>query len=72
MEIVREQLYRYRLESLKETVEYSNLIREHEEILQALREKDAAAGKTAVGKHITRQCKVILKNLNNKKAEEKK
>ena len=72
MEIVREQLYRYRLESLKETLEYSNLIREHEEILQALREKDAAAGKTAVGKHITRQCKVILKNLNNKKTEEKK
>ena len=67
MEIVREQLYRYRLESLKEPAEYPNLVREHEEILQALRERDPEKGKEAVKRHISRQCRVILHNLKNKK-----
>ena len=52
---IREQLYRYRVEYLKDSKNYPNLIEEHERILMALKNRDMAGVCIAMHEHISNQ-----------------
>lgn len=60
---LREQMYRYRLEYIKDSEKRQTLISEHEEILKALRGRQAEEAKRAVRGHIDNQEITVLKNL---------
>ena len=57
---LRSQIYRYRLENLKNPKSHPDLIREHQVILQSLKEGDEDRGEEAVRTHIRRQKESIL------------
>ena len=63
---LREQMYRYRVEYLKNEEVYSQLLREHEEIIQHIskREKDKAA--RIVCKHIDNQVDTVMDVIRTK------
>ena len=63
---LREQMYRYRMEYLKDRQSHSVLVREHEEILNALGARDAEKALDMTIKHIERQRDHIM-NLITKK-----
>ncbi len=63
---LREQMYRYRLEYIKEGENHQLLIVEHEQILKALRQRHVEEAKIAVREHIDNQEITILKNLREK------
>ncbi len=56
---LREQIYRYRVEYLKEKDNYPMLIKEHEEILEALKKKDKEGVVKAMDNHIHNQAKAV-------------
>lgn len=56
---LREQIYRYRVEYLKEKENYPMLIREHEEILEALKQKDKTGVVNVMRKHIHNQAEAV-------------
>lgn len=58
---LREQVYRYRLEYLKDENEHNLLIQEHELIIENLQKRNAAAAKDVIHKHIQNQFGAILK-----------
>ena len=60
---LREQMYRYRLEYLKKEGVYETLIREHEEILEAVRRGDAAGAKELMRMHVENQRSFINETL---------
>ena len=57
---LRSQLYRYRLEHLKNPSSHPELIREHKLILDALNKHDEALAEEAIRTHITKQKETIL------------
>ena len=57
---LREQMYRYRMEYLKDRQSHSVLVREHEEILNALCARDAEKALDVTITHIERQRDHIL------------
>ena len=63
---LREQMYRYRMEYLKDRQSHSVLVREHEEILNALSARDAEKALDMTISHIERQRDHIM-NLITKK-----
>ncbi len=63
---LREQMYRYRLEYLKDQESHECLDKEHEAIYRGIQNKDKAAVTAAIGQHIDNQKKAILKALNEK------
>lgn len=63
---LREQMYRYRMEYLKDRQSHSVLVREHEEILNALCARDAEKALDVTITHIERQRDHILNLLTKK------
>lgn len=60
---LREQMYRYRLEYLKDKGSHGRLCQEHQEIYDAIKNGDKAAVDTAVCAHIDNQKAAILAGL---------
>ena len=60
---LREQMYRYRLEYMKAKDKRSGLIQEHNQIINALENRDSKAGRNAIREHIVNQAEAILKTL---------
>ena len=61
---LREQMYRYRLEYVKDARTHSILISEHNDIIRQLADKDVEKAKVIVRQHITNQEKGIIRLLN--------
>lgn len=60
---LREQMYRYRLEYIKDGDKHQILVLEHEKILKALRLRHVSEAKEAVREHIDNQEITVLKNI---------
>ena len=70
---LREQLYRYRLDCLKDSIAYERLVEEHEAIIQALSVKDKEKAADIIARHIYNQeLSVIRKIQEDDKKEESK
>lgn len=65
-----EQMYRYRLEYIKDSSYHTRLVEEHKVILDAIIRKDVEAASKAVVLHIDNQEKTILEHLNLDKEQE--
>ena len=63
---LREQMYRYRREYLKDRQSHSLLVKEHEEIVQGLTERDADRALRVTNSHIERQRDYIIQQLQHK------
>ena len=61
---LREQMYRYRIEYLKDSAARKTLAREHQEIYQALKERDFVRANRWMKDHIENQQKAIIKSLH--------
>ena len=61
---IREQMYRYRMEYLKDRHSHSILVQEHEEILSALTAGDEKAALEVICRHIERQKEHIISVIN--------
>ncbi|HIT90893.1 MAG TPA: GntR family transcriptional regulator [Candidatus Merdenecus merdavium] len=66
---LREQMYRYRVEYLKDSKAHEVLIKEHNEIVKALSERDKEAATLAIRGHIENQEKTIISNIEDNKTE---
>ncbi|MDD3337678.1 MAG: GntR family transcriptional regulator [Lachnospiraceae bacterium] len=62
---LREQMYRFRVEYLKDMDARKALVAEHDKIVAALRNKDAEAAKELIYKHIDNQQQAIITGLRN-------
>ena len=60
---LREQMYRYRMEYIKDKETRESLAREHRIIIDSIIKKDNEAGRKAILEHIDRQEKTILENI---------
>ena len=63
---LREQMYRYRVEHIKMKERRSILIKEHQEIIDALRERNADIAVAVMRKHINNQEIQVTKKLKEK------
>lgn len=63
---LREQMYRYRLEYLKDKSTHEQLIKEHNDIIDAMKERDVEKAKQAIKLHIVNQEESILKTIKKK------
>lgn len=61
---LREQMYRYRLEYVKDARTHSILISEHNDIIRELSQKNVADARVVVRQHINNQEKGIVRLLN--------
>ena len=64
---LREQMYRYRVEYLKNNDVYEQLVEEHELLIQAVIKHDKAQAKDIICRHIDNQEKAIAEFIRNKK-----
>ena len=62
---LREQMYRYRLEYVKDARNHSILISEHTDIIKKLSDKDEEAAKVVVKQHIYNQERGIVRMMRN-------
>ena len=62
---LREQMYRCRVEYLKDGSSAEQLLREHNEIIACLKEKNADAAKAAIREHIYGQVLAVSKMVRN-------
>ncbi|MDO4268748.1 MAG: GntR family transcriptional regulator [Eubacteriales bacterium] len=60
---LREQMYRYRLEYIKDADKRQILVLEHDQILKAVRGRHVAEAKTAIREHIDNQEITVSKNI---------
>jgi len=60
---LREQMYRYRLEYIKDAGKRQVLIVEHEHILRCIKKRSIAEAKAAVREHIDNQEITVSKNI---------
>lgn len=60
---LREQMYRYRLEYIKDEAKRGTLIDEHERILEAIKLRDIIRAKALMKEHIDNQEITVTKNL---------
>ncbi len=67
---LREQMYRYRLEYLKDRTTHAQLVCEHEAVLEALRAKDVNKAGEAIRIHIENQKQSIIQSLEARDREE--
>jgi len=56
---LREQIYRYRIQYLKDEKNYPNLLDEHREILESLMQKDKALVTDIMRKHVINQAVAV-------------
>ena len=66
---LREQMYRYRIEYLKDSAVRRQLAKEHKSICEALRTHDKESALRYVYVHIDNQQKAIIRSLNEEKEE---
>lgn len=64
---LREQMYRYRLEYIKDKSTHARLVDEHNMIIEAMQKNDIEAGKAAIKLHVENQEENILKSIKVKK-----
>ena len=62
---LREQMYRYRLEYVKDARTHSIIISEHNDIIKQSRDKNVPVAKTVIHQHISNQEKGISRLLNH-------
>lgn len=60
---LREQMYRYRLEYIKDAEKRQILVSEHDQILKAIRERNVAEAKAAIRQHVDNQVTTVAKNI---------
>ena len=60
---LREQMYRYRLEHIKDEKSRLPLLEEHQRMMAALRSRDVELAKKAAGEHIVNQENNVIRNL---------
>ena len=60
---IREQMYRYRVEYLKDEEVRSSLVEEHNRLWKALKERDAEQAARITQEHIERQQAYIMENI---------
>lgn len=60
---LREQMYRYRLEYIKDRSSRANLIREHDAIIAAMESRDVVQAKSVMYKHIENQAVTVSKKI---------
>lgn len=61
-----QQMYRYRLEHIKDVTQHERLIEEHEEIYRCLKNRDKEGGAKAIKTHIYNQEQSVLNQIKNK------
>lgn len=61
-----QQMYRYRLEYVKDETSYEQLIGEHAAIYEAIRSRDGIAGAEAIKNHIDNQEKAVIRRITKK------
>lgn len=62
---LREQVYRYRVEYVKDFSYHDNLVREHDLITMAILKGDAKSAEKVMNEHIYNQEQIVIKNLAN-------
>lgn len=62
---LREQVYRYRVEYVKDFSYHDNLIREHDLITMAVLKGDAESAEKIMNEHIYNQEQIVIKNVTN-------
>lgn len=62
---LREQVYRYRVEYVKDFSYHDNLIREHDLITMAILKGDAEAAEKVMTEHIYNQEQIVIRNVTN-------
>ena len=62
---LRENMYRYRIEYLKDPNYYDSLVKEHQEILCAIEKKDKEYARKCMRDHIDNQQFAVISKLNN-------
>ena len=62
---LREQVYRYRVEYVKDFLYHDNLVREHDLITMAILKGDADAAEKIMKEHIYNQEQIVIKNVTN-------
>lgn len=60
---LREQMYRYRLEYIKDSEKRQVLVSEHDQILKAIRERNVTEAKAAIRQHVDNQVTTVAKNI---------
>lgn len=63
---LREQMYRYRMEYLKDKHTYTQLLREHDEIVAALKKHDEQEALKCISRHVERQKEHIISVITHK------
>ncbi len=66
---LREQIYRYRVEYLKEKENYPMLVKEHQKIVSALKQRDKECVKEAMCSHIRHQAEAVKKIIQEQNGE---
>lgn len=69
---LREQMYRYRLEYIKDEKKRMIVTDEHLQIIEAIEDKNVDSAKNYIQVHIINQEKTIVEKINAKKAEKDK
>lgn len=69
---LREQMYRYRLEYIKDEAQRGILIAEHDKILEAIRIRDIIRAKALMKEHIDNQEMTVSRNLEDEEEAAKK
>lgn len=64
---LREQMYRYRLEYIKDADKRQILVLEHDQILKAIKGRHVAEAKTAIREHIDNQEITVSRNIKEQK-----
>lgn len=67
---LREQMYRYRVEYLKEEETRNQLIREHEQLSRAIRERDVEKAQELSFRHLENQRQAIIRSIRAEMKEE--
>ena len=62
---LREQVYRYRVEYVKDFLYHDNLVREHDLITMAVLKGDADSAEKIMKEHIYNQEQIVIKNVTN-------
>ncbi len=65
---LREQIYRYRVEYLKEEETRNLLVREHKEIMEAVRNRDVESAQEISFQHIENQRRAIMQSIQEETA----
>lgn len=69
---LREQIYRYRVEYLKDEATRKTLVKEHEEIYEAIRARDVKKAQEIAYRHIENQREAIMRSISEETDSRKK